>query len=153
MIFLIISILVPLTLYFFLPLATQYYLQKPAHSKWVLLISCFFFFISWQLPSPLIDGHNTQFMTHLVGGGIFSGFVWLYLTRQLDIKMSWFLELISLYALVSSLGVANELFELLVVRTGLVRLSYMDTWWDLLANTLGAALFWLGYQVWTAMRP
>jgi glycopeptide antibiotics resistance protein len=47
------------------------------------------------------------------------------------------------------LGVANELFELFITQSGLIHLDPSDTWWDLLANTLGAYLLW---TVFTAMR-
>jgi hypothetical protein len=147
MIFLFISIVVPLFIYFFLPLVLGVLFKKPAVSTWPLLAGGLIFFFSWYIPSPLIQGENTQFLTHFFGGGLFCGFVWLYLKNYFKLQLSLLLEAVSLYALVSSLGVANELFELLVVKTGLVRLSAMDTWWDLLANTLGALVFWILYKI------
>lgn len=108
--------------------------------------------VSWFIPSPLIDGEDTQFSTHFVGGGIFTGFVWLYAVRQLNWRLSLPLELLSLYALVSSLGVTNELFEWAVTQLRLLRLTPCDTWWDLLANTSGALAFWLVYRTVRKMR-
>lgn len=84
-------------------------------------------------------------MTHLVGGGVFVGLLWFYTIRQMGWKLPVLIEMISLYAFVSAFGVANELFELLIVELGLTRLSGADTWWDLFANTLGAFLFWIVY--------
>lgn len=60
--------------------------------------------------------------------------------------MSFWLELASLYFLVSGLGAANELFEFFLDKTGLVDFETWDTWWDLLANTLGALAFWFAYK-------
>lgn len=53
--------------------------------------------------------------------------------------------MVSLLALVSMLGVANELFELAAVQLGLIGISLADTPWDLLMNTLGAFTFWSVY--------
>ena len=53
------------------------------------------------------------------------------------------MEVFSLFALVSALGCMNELFELLVAKTGVARLPLDDTNWDIAANTAGALLVWL----------
>ena len=58
------------------------------------------------------------------------------------------MEAFSLFALVSALGCMNELFELLVAKTGVARLPLDDTNWDIAANTAGALLVWL---VWLAV--
>jgi hypothetical protein len=50
-----------------------------------------------------------------------------------------------LLALVSLLGVANEILELVAVQLGLIELSLSDTPWDLLMNTLGALAFYNVY--------
>ena len=55
------------------------------------------------------------------------------------------LEAFSLFALVSALGCINELFELLTVKTGLVWLTLDETNWDILANSLGALVVYIGY--------
>ena len=92
-------------------------------------------------------------MTHLIGGGFFCGLLWLSLKTQLGWRISPLMELVSLYALVSAFGVANELFELAIVEFKLVHhLNGADTWWDLLANTLGALVFWIGYRVVLKLR-
>ena len=61
--------------------------------------------------------------------------------------MSWYLELFSLFALVSALGAVNELFELLLVEANISSILLTDTNWDILANTLGALAAYAGYKV------
>jgi hypothetical protein len=147
MLFLLISILIPLAVYWIAPILVALWSGKKARFQELLLMAGISFFLSWYLPSPLIEGKDTAFTTHFVGGGLFAGCIWLYVKKNLGFQAKIPLELLSLYALVSSLGVANELFELAVVKAGLVRLTPSDTWWDLLANTLGALLFWLLYRM------
>lgn len=147
MIFLLLSVVVPIVIWTLLPWTMQKVTTRHFERNGLLLVACLCFFISWYLPSPLIHGMNTQFMTHVVGGGIFSGLIWVYGKKQLHWNTSWLFELVSVFALVSSLGVLNELFELAIVELRIVRLSGGDTWWDLLANTLGALLVWLPYRL------
>ena len=113
--------------------------------RWWLYAACAMFAVSWYLPSPLIDGQDTSFTTHFVGGGVFTGLLWYYLKRSLGWRGHWLIEAFSLFALVSALGCINELFELATVRAGLVRLSLTDTNWDILANSLGALVVYAGY--------
>jgi hypothetical protein len=113
----------------------------------MLLLACFLFFISWYLPSPDIQGQQTAATTHFVGGGVFTGLIWIYAKQYLRWTKHWIIELFSLLALVSLLGVMNELFELLVVNLGLANLHLTDTSWDLLMNTLGAITVWVVYRV------
>ncbi len=112
----------------------------------LLIFSCLLMCASWYLPSPLIEGNDTAFTTHLIGGGVFTGLLWLYLKLSLKLQGAWHIEVVSLFALVSMLGVLNELFEI-----GLYTLNIMktinDTSWDLLANTLGVVIFYVGYAV------
>jgi len=105
------------------------------------------FFLSWYLPSPLIDGKQTQFMTHFVGGGIFTGLLWLYIKLVKKWRAVWWVEAASLFALVSTLGVANELFEFVLFKLGHMPLGISDTSYDLVANTLGALSLYLVYVV------
>lgn len=147
MIFKIISIVVPLLIYFGLPKFLTYFGYKNSNKKAALFVACFLFLISWYLPSPLIDGRDTAFTTHFIGGGLFCGLLWLYLKDNLEINLSPFWEVVSLYFLVSGLGVANELFEWFTVQVHLSDLNPSDTWWDLVANTTGALLFWVIYYL------
>ena len=81
-----ISIFVPLTL----ACAVPYVLRRhgftdEAKYRWLLYVACVLFFISWYLPSPLIEGRDTSFTTHFVGGGLFTGLLWVYLV----LAMHW----------------------------------------------------------------
>jgi hypothetical protein len=147
MFFLLVSIIVPIMIYVFSPKAIQIVTGKSVKRDGVLLLACLIYFLSWYLPSPLIEGRNTAFTTHFVGGGLFTGLLWLFVKQQMQWKTSWFIELLSVYAAVSALGVANELFEFIAAKLHLVRITGADTWWDLCANTLGALTFWIFYRI------
>lgn len=149
MAYLIISLLVAVPLLVVLPGAMELILKRPTMYRSLLVAASLLFFFSWFVPSPRIDGQFTAFSTHFVGGGLFTGFVWLYLVKNLGWKLSPAMELLTLYFLVCGLGVANELFELAVVRAGYINLTLADTTWDLVANTLGALAFWLAYRLWS----
>ena len=143
-----ISFFVPLTLAFAVPyiLRRQGFTDE-AKYRWLLYVACVLFFISWYLPSPLIDGRDTSFTTHFVGGGLFTGLLWVYLVLAMRWRSHWLVMAFSLFALVSALGCINELAELYMVKTGLARITLDDTSWDILANTLGAAAVWCGWVV------
>lgn len=143
-IFTIVSIVIPVVLASSLPPILQHcgYAHERGH-RWLLYLACGLFFVSWYVPSPLIDGQDTAFNTHFIGGGIFTGCLWLYLKYALGWRRYWLVEAFSLFALVSALGCMNELFELLVAKTGIARLPLDDTNWDIAANTAGALLVWL----------
>lgn len=145
MIFLLISILVPIFIFFCLPRFLKYAKSDGNHNSYILFVACLLFFISWYLPSPEIQGQQTAATTHFIGGGIFTGLIWIYVKQYYHWKDRWIIELVSLLAFVSLLGVANELFELLVVNLGLADLHLVDTSWDLLMNTLGAVTVWVMY--------
>lgn len=155
MIFLALAIVVPFVVFLSVPPIVGWLAPEAGgkDQRLPLGIGCACYAFAWFVPSPLIDGEDTQFMTHFLGGGIFTGFVWLYIRRELKWKQSVVLELLSLYALVSMLGVTNELFELLITQIGLVRLTPCDTWWDLFANTAGALTFWLLYRAIRLLAP
>lgn len=145
-IFHIISVAVPVATLVGAPLA----LCRAGHARearwrWLLYTACGLFFISWYLPSPLIDGQDTSFTTHFVGGGLFTGLLWCYLKLSMRWRAHWLLEAFSLFALVSALGCINELAEVVFVKTGLARITLTDTSWDIVANTLGALVVYVGY--------
>jgi hypothetical protein len=142
----LLSIIVTVFSYFVIPNITDFCGLKKETSRNFLILACICYWISWYLPQPLIEGQNTQFMTHVVGGGIFTGFIWIYLRSRIE-HMNPLLEALSLYALVSMLGVSNELFELLVSKAHLVFIDPSDTWWDLFANTLGATIVWFAFRL------
>jgi hypothetical protein len=143
MIFILVSLLIPIALYALLPHIIGRVIQRPAQHNYALATACVLFFISWYLPSPLIEGKNTAFSTHFVGGGLFSGFLWLYLVKNLQWRPMLAVELGSLFAFTCTLGVMNELFEFALVQAGLTRLTLADTSWDLVANSLGMISFYL----------
>lgn len=152
-IFHVISVVVPMIIAVVVPAA----LRRAGYSvearyRGLLYAACGLFFISWYLPSPLIDGQDTSFVTHLVGGGLFTGLVWWYLKLSLDWRAHWLLEGFSLFALVSALGCINELAEIVMVKAGLARITLTDTSWDIVANTVGALLVYVVYLVITRVR-
>lgn len=146
------SILVPLILFFGLRPYIEARYVKAKHHDGMLAIGCFVYFIAWYLPSPIIDNLNTGFWTHFAGG-VATGCIWLYLTKSQVIKLKgaiW--EAVLLFATVSSLGVLNELAEFVLVKLGIFPITLADTHWDLVANTLGALTFYIGYKLVTLVR-
>lgn len=89
-------------------------------------------------------GRVGNFVLHSVGGGVATALIFEYLKRNFKLKVSWRTELVLLFALVSSLGALNELAEYAADSAGIAYFSYdrMDTWRDILANTLGALTCW-----------
>lgn len=152
MIFLLVSILVPVVVLLGLPRCLESVKKAGRHNTYILLAACLLFFISWYLPSPEIQGQQTAATTHFIGGGVFTGLIWIYIKHYFKWNYLWVIELVSLLALVSLLGVANELFELLIVHIGLTNLHLTDTSWDLLMNTLGAVTVWMIYVLLRIIR-
>ena len=125
-----ISVFVPVTLAFIVPYVLRHHgLTDEKKYRWLLYLACMLFFISWYLPSPLIEGRDTSFTTHFVGGGLFTGLVWVYLVLATRWRAHRLVMAFSVFALVSALG------------------CVFDTNWDILANTLGAAAVWIGWVV------
>ncbi len=149
----ILSIVVPILVYLVAPWVVTQLGGDARRYRRLLIVACLVFFVSWYLPSPLIDGEDTSFTTHFVGGGIFTGLFWLYLKWSLHWRGVWWLEAFSLFALVSALGCVNELFELLMVRIGISSIPLDDTNWDILANTLGALMVYLVYLGYAKRTP
>jgi hypothetical protein len=140
MIFMVVSITVPLMLLIGLP-----YILRTTAYRWLLGAACLVFTVSWWLPSPLIYGQQTEFMTHFFGGGLFCGLLGLYIKMTQRLQWRWYKELIALFALVSMLGVLNELFEVVLWVLGYMPHGITDTSWDLVANTSGALVCYGGY--------
>ena len=143
-----ISVFVPVTLACAVPYVLRHHgFINEAKCRWLLYLACVLFFVSWYLPSPLIEGRDTSFTTHFVGGGVFTGLLWVYLVSVMHWRAHWLVMAFSVFALVSALGCINELAELFMVKVGLARITLDDTNWDILANTLGAAAVWFGWVV------
>ncbi|MCA9328085.1 hypothetical protein KDA14_06155 [Candidatus Saccharibacteria bacterium] len=140
--FTVIAAIVPLLIYVGMPK----FFGTTAHRQ-LLAIAGILFFASHWVPSPDVNGMQTQFLTHLIGGGIFTGFVWLYIIRVKGLTDEWYIEMATLFALVSSLGVLNELFEFVLYQFGMMPHGIADTSWDLVANTLGALIFYGLYKL------
>ena len=141
-----ISVFVPVTLAVVVPyMLRRHGFTDETKYRWLLYVACVLFFISWYLPSPLIEGRDTSFTTHFVGGGLFTGLLWIYLVLAMRWRAHWLVMAFSVFALVSALGCVNELAELFMVKFGLASITLDDTNWDILANTLGAAAVWLGW--------
>jgi len=152
MIFILISVIVPLVIALGLPRALRSFgYDEQAHPPW-LCAACLLFFIAYYLPSPLIEGRDTQFVTHVVGGGFFTGMVWIYFTRSIGWKPHIVIEAASLFMLVSALGCLNELAELAIRTFGLADMPLDDTNWDILANTLGSAVLFGAYELYRRYR-
>lgn len=137
--FLLYVLLVPLAVF-----GTSQLLDKwcgRSGNTWLLITACLLFSLAYFLPSPYIHGRDTQFMMHVVGGGLFCGFLWAYHRTKLRLPHGWYWEIGSLFVLVSTLGVLNELYELFAYEF-LDGMQVLDTSYDLLANTLGVAIFY-----------
>lgn len=154
-IFHIISVVVPVLVVYLLPmelLRRKVSTEALYRYRWLLYGACGLFFISWYLPSPLIFGQDTSFTTHFVGGGIFSGLVWLYIRQVTGVRFGWSLDAFALFALVSALGVLNELAELFFAVVLGIDIRLTDTSIDLFANTVGALLVYAGVFLHAAKR-
>ena len=147
MAFVIVQFLVPVFIYVGLPQLLGAY-----RYRWVLGLACAVFMVSWWLPSPEIDGQQTSFMTHFFGGGVFAALLGLYVKLVRGWRAVWRVEAAALFMLVSSLGVLNELFEVVLYANGLMPHGIGDTSWDLVANTAGAFSFYAGYTAGQAWR-
>ncbi len=143
----VISLVFPTFVYLLTPKLLRHFGHNELEYKQILILACLVMFVSWYLPSPLIEGKDTSFTTHFLGGGIFCGLLWFYVKKTLRIREVWYVEVATIYALTCSLGVANELFELLMYKIHIMD-TIADTSWDLLANTLGAFTFYVVYRLW-----
>lgn len=115
-------------------------------SRYLLVAGVIVLVVCILLPSPQIEGRDTGFVKHF-GGGLFCGFLWLAIYRSAGLKLTPLLEVVSLYAVVSMLGVGVELVELLGTRIDILHGPTDDTSWDLLANTSGALSLWVVYRI------
>jgi len=143
----ILSFAIPICLLIGMPKLLRAYSANERKFRVFLYVSLILFAVSWYLPSPLIDGQNTSFSTHFVGGGMFTAFFWEYIRRSLKLKIHLLLDGFLLFCLVSGLGAINEIFELVAVLGDFYTITLTDTSYDIFANTLGASLVWLGIVI------
>lgn len=97
--------------------------------------------VSWYLPSPILSDETATFSQHAVGGGLASVCVAYYLLAHVP-ATSFLQRGLAALAVTSVLGVGNELLELALDEVRGTRLT-ADAAWDLLANTVGAAVAFL----------
>ena len=107
---------------------------------WQLLGCAVVFPLIASMISNAVGGTLGNLYLHGIGGGMSSALLFCYLYNLFDVRLSWRVQIIALFAFVSCLGVLNELLEYAIeVFTPLVMsLDSQDTWRDLVANTIGA---------------
>jgi hypothetical protein len=99
--------------------------------------------LSFFLPGIPISSEMETFSQHAAGGVAATILFWYFVRAYRWRFAYWWQEIAALYFFVGGLGVANELFELATTKSGLIVVDGGDVWWDLLANTCGAALAFL----------
>jgi len=108
-----------------------------------------------QIIASIISIHTTDrvignLLYHGIGGGAACVLLYVYLLKTYSVKLSWRVEVVALFAFVSSLGVINELAEYageMAGRSGYFSWDSHDTWRDLTANTVGSITAWLVYRL------
>jgi hypothetical protein len=114
------------------------------HWKWVaaaLVIQ-----LGASIAFHIWGGVAGNFFYHAVGGGVVTALFFIYLFKTYDLHHNWRIQLVLLFALVSMLGVCNELMEYaaeLINPNLSLSWDTHDTWRDLVANTSGALIAWL----------
>ena len=104
---------------------------------WLPIAAGVFMVVSTRLPNIHISNQTTTFQQHFVGGGMYSASLYIYANRLFNWRLYWRFDLITLFAFVSALGVANKLIEFAFLALHLASIDTADAYWDLLANTLG----------------
>ena len=104
--------------------------------------------------SHSLTNRNVNFIEHFAGGGVPSALMYLYLCRSFRLRFNWLQSLAGLFFFVSATGVLNELLEFVLDQTtsGVYSSDRWDTWYDLLANSLGALLGWLIWKLLASVR-
>jgi hypothetical protein len=111
---------------------------------WYLWVASAVWLASQLLPNVPISVETDSFTMHFMGGAV-AAILFAYTVKvyRLGFDHTWQLW-VGLYLFASGLGVLNELFEFTADKTWLIVLpdyvTTRDTWWDLVANTLGAFL-------------
>jgi hypothetical protein len=117
-------------------------IQKSLWFSWILFlpILIILFYVKILQYHNISLNNMGNFFLHFVGGGFTCAIIFEYLNINSNHKFGFWKQLFWLYFVTSGLGVANELFEFFLDTFVGTRLSFdrIDTWRDLLANTLGA---------------
>lgn len=106
--------------------------------SWLPLLAAALFLVSYYIPTIHISNETDTFQQHFVGGGMYTACLFIYFQKLLRWNASFLVGLAGLFAWVSALGVANELFEFALVKLNITNIDIRDTSWDLFANTCGA---------------
>lgn len=149
-------VIIPALLTFAPWLVVRYVLPTPASRRVTyrqaapyLWLAAVLWVVAMTLPVVPITSQTNTFGMHFTGG-VVACILFYFAARAYGwrFKVRWH-AWVALYFFVSGLGVANELFELLLNLTGIevVDVHPNDTWWDLTANTLGAAIAFASSQV------
>ena len=97
----------------------------------ILFVSAFYFPAARTIPSD-------TFVQHIVGGGFVSAILTIYFQRQLGLQLAIVNQWLFLAGVTSVLSIGNELLEFFLNSFLGTTINSADTWWDLLANVIGA---------------
>lgn len=107
-----------------------------------------------QLPVIHINDQTQTFGMHTMGG-VVACILFYFVLRAYKLHFrDWWQKPLMLFFFASGLGVLNELFELLLNQTGIIvePMHAHDTWWDLTANTFGAATAFIFIEAYRRIR-
>ena len=112
----------------------------------LLVVAALFYPIARVFPEPNIFEETRTFFQHAIGAGFVSFLYYLYCSRTFNWKHNIVLQIIYVFAFVSTMGAINELLEFLATKLGVYTLDGSDVWYDILANTLGAFACLIAYR-------
>jgi hypothetical protein len=122
------------------------YLQHAPY-LWVAIVV---WYLALVLPNPPWSQTDT-FTMHATGGAV-ATILFFYAAAVYRLKFAnvW-IALAAVYFFVSGLGVLNEILEFLL-DTFVYEISNYDTWWDLVANTIGGIVAFMVFRLVPALR-
>lgn len=129
-----------------LPMVLEWIFQvKSRGSRWWLiaaaLVCLVITIIAHQFPR---EHRMMNFAQHFFGGGVATTLAFVYLRQAFSRQLTFLQELTVLFFLVNGIGALNELLEFSLdqVTNGMYSIDRWDTWYDILANSLGAFVAW-----------
>ncbi len=104
----------------------------------VAVASLFIFLLAYSIPDPQLSNR----VLHAVGGGFLSFLLCFFAMRNSDTLITRFQFVVFSILVVTTLGVGNEILEFVLHRyAGFIFLmNPLDTWLDLLSNTVGLSI-------------
>lgn len=105
---------------------------------WLTWLAAGLLLLALVMPDIHISGETDTFQLHFVGGGLYTACLFVYFCRAFRLSLPLGYRLAALFAVVSALGVANELLEFSLTHLQIQPMDISDTSWDLVANTSGA---------------